>query len=63
MIKGERIWTTYSDIKGVTQYVITSKENDRTMYFLYKISDGKYERIGKNKDPPVLDATAMKELK
>lgn len=63
MIKGERIWTTYSDIKGTMKYVITSKKNDRTVYFLYKISDGKYERVGKNKDLTVLDEVAMKGLK
>ncbi len=63
MIKCERIWTTYSDIKGTMKYVITSKKNDRTVYFLYKISDGKYERVGKNKDPTVLDEVAMKGLK
>lgn len=53
-IKGEKTWLRYTTEKG-DKYIITSKELDRSMYFLYKLNKGKHEKVGKNKDPTKLD--------
>ena len=53
-IKGEKTWLRYTTEKG-DNYIITSKELDRSMYFLYKLNGNKYEKVGKNKDPTKLE--------
>lgn len=45
--KGEVCWVGYCDRDGNVRYVITSKLNNRDVYFLYANNGGKLERIGK----------------
>lgn len=52
--KTERIWTRRTT-KSKDVYITTSKQNDRTYYFMYKIVDGKAVKLGKSKSPLELD--------
>lgn len=45
--KGETVWCTHTKSANKIFY-ITSKENDRSMYFLY---DKDWNKIGKNSNP------------
>lgn len=53
--KTERIWVQRTTEDG-TVYYITSKENDRTYYFLYKMENGKAVKLGKAKSPLDLES-------
>lgn len=52
--KSEHIWTMHTTSNGDVFYT-TAKENDRSMYFIYKMIDGKAVKLGKNKSPLELD--------
>lgn len=52
--KNERGWVVYLDSEHNPRYIVTSKES-RECYFLYKILDGKLERLGKAPTPDVLE--------
>lgn len=53
--KGERIWITHCAMGGEPRYITTSKDNDRTWYFLYEIKDDKVVRISKSRNPNDFD--------
>ena len=53
--KGERGWVSYYNPTGDLLFIMTSKENDRSWYFLYKIEDGKMKKLGKARTPPELE--------
>ena len=53
--KGERGWVSYYDPNGELLFIMTSKENDRSWYFLYKIENGKMVKLGKAHTPPELE--------
>ena len=53
-IKGEITLLRPTNEKG-DNYIITSKELDRSLYFLYRLNGSKYEKVGKNKDPTKLE--------
>lgn len=53
--KGERGWVSYYDPAGGLLFILTSKENDRSWYFLYKIEDGKMKKLGRARTPPELE--------
>lgn len=48
--KTERIWVQHTAGDG-SVYYITSKENDRSYYFLYKMGNDKAIKLGKAKSP------------
>lgn len=48
--KSERIWVKRITGNGKVYY-ITSKDNDRSYYFLYKMENGRAEKLGKSKSP------------
>lgn len=52
--KNERAWVLYLDSDHNPKFVVTSKES-RDSYFLYRILDGKLERLGKAATPDVLE--------
>lgn len=52
--KGEIIWVGHHDIDGNLRYITTSKPA-RDYYFLYELVDGKFVKLGKDKDPSVLE--------
>lgn len=58
MIKGiprtERIWTEYRT-SGQEIFYITSKENNRDTFFLYRIDGGAAVKLGKSKSPAELE--------
>jgi hypothetical protein len=49
--KGERLWVTYYDKNGEPAHIVTSKANNRDVYFLYKINGAKLIRLGESKNP------------
>lgn len=53
--KGERGWVSYYNPSGELLFIMTSKENDRSWYFLYKIENGKMVKLGKAHTPPELE--------
>lgn len=57
--KGEIVWTGHYDQNGVLRYIITSK-SARDTYFLYEAADGKFIRLGKDKNPQVLEKKYIK---
>ena len=48
--KTERIWVCRITGDG-SVYYITSKDNDRSYYFLYKMENDKAVKLGKAKSP------------
>ena len=53
--KGEKSWLLCTN-EAEEQYIITSKEFDRSNYFLYKVlGNGKLEKISRNSDPRKFD--------
>lgn len=52
--KGERAWLSYMNEAGDLQYIITTKSNDRKMYYRYNIVNGKCVKAGRNQDPTKL---------
>lgn len=52
--KTERIWVKRTTLKGEVFYT-TSKENDRSYYFLYKMEGDKAVKLGKSKSPVELE--------
>ena len=50
--QNEVIWERIEHTDG-SKYVITS-DRRREMYYIYKIVDGRGERLGKGKNPPDL---------
>lgn len=53
--KGERVWVNYL-VDEVVKYIITSREMDRALYFLYKVDGEKFEKISKAENPMDFDA-------
>ena len=47
------VWVTRYDSKGDPVYVLTSKAA-RDTYFLYRVENGKYVKVGQGKSPPEL---------
>lgn len=53
--KNEIAWVTYRDSNSRPAFVITSKENNRQMYFIYSVSaEGELKKIGKSSNPQEL---------
>lgn len=48
--KTEKMWVYRTTQDGMVYY-ITSKENDRSFYFLYEVQNGTAKKIGKAKTP------------
>ena len=48
--KSETIWVTYVAKDGNTYYT-TAKTNNRDYYYLYKLVDGKAQKLGKVRNP------------
>ena len=57
--KSERIWVKQTTVSGDVFYT-TSKDMDRSVYFLYKMCDGKAVKVGKNKSPLELERQFIK---
>ena len=53
--KGEHAWIGYYNRAGELLFVLTSRENDRSWFFLYENQDGTLKRLGKAKTPPELE--------
>lgn len=53
--KGETVWVAHIDKGGNLRYITTSKPA-RDYYFLYELKDGKFVKLGKNRDPRALEA-------
>lgn len=58
--KTERIWVTRITKNNETFYV-TSKIKDRSMYYFYKVVNGKAVKIGKSKLPTDLECKYIME--
>ena len=52
--KTEKVWVKQTTIDGDIYY-ITSKETDRSMYYLYKLEGNKAVKIAKSKTPLSFD--------
>lgn len=53
--KGERAWMGYYNKKGELLFVLTSKEHERSWFFIYENQDGTLKKLGKAKSPPELE--------
>lgn len=52
--KTETIWVTYKAGDGNTYYT-TTKTSNRDYYYLYKLVDGKAQKLGRARTPIELD--------
>jgi hypothetical protein len=57
--KTEIIWVTYTSEKGEV-YHITAKTNNRAYYYLYKMVDGKAQKLGRARTPTELEEKFLK---
>lgn len=57
----ERCWTTYVE-DGRPVYKVTSTQ-DRSMYYLYKITPCGYEKVSKSERPNEFDAVVYPQLR
>lgn len=53
--KGERGWVSYYSPDGELLFILTSKENDRSWYYLYRVEGDKMIKLGKARTPPELE--------
>lgn len=52
--KNEKVWVEFTALNGDI-FLTTTKEGDRSCYFLYKIINGVATKLGKAKDPIELE--------
>ncbi len=52
--KGEIVWVGHYDKNNHLRYITTSKPA-RDFYFLYELKDGKFVKLGKDRNPKVLE--------
>ena len=57
--KTETIWVTYTSEKGEV-YHTTAKTNNRDYYSLYKMVDGKAQKLGRARTPTELEKNFLK---
>ena len=53
--KGEIGWVGYYNRSGKLIFVLTSKEKDRSWYFLYEVNGNTMKKLGKAHTPPELE--------
>lgn len=54
--KGERLWTTYYNAQQELLFILTSRENSRDFYYLYRVGKGeKLTKLGKARSPRELE--------
>lgn len=53
--KGETVWVSYRTAKNEKRFIITSKDDDRTWYFLYELQGDTFKKLGKSKSPVELE--------
>lgn len=49
--RGEHAWVGYYNSNGDLLFIITSKNNNRDLYYLYENRSGEFVKLGKDKDP------------
>ena len=54
--KGERVWVSYYDSTHTLCYIITTKDKYCEYYYLYKLVDGEFKRLGRAKVPTELES-------
>ena len=52
--KGEHVWVGYYNRSGQLLFIVTSKES-RDWYYLYKLENGTFKKLGKAREPPELE--------
>lgn len=52
--KGEIVWTGYYNRKDELLFILTSKPQ-REYYYLYKVSDDGFVKLGRSKNPKELE--------
>lgn len=53
--KGEHAWMGYYNKEDELLFLLTSKENDRSWFFLYENRDGELKKLGKAHTPTELE--------
>lgn len=53
--KGETVWVSYRTTENEKRFIITSKNDDRTWYFLYELQGDTFKKLGKAKSPYELE--------
>ena len=53
--KGETVWVSYRTTKNETRFILTSKSDDRSWYFLYELQGDTFKKLGKSKSPYELE--------
>lgn len=61
--KGETLYARYHDGGGIERFLLTA-DKLREYYILYKCDDGKLTKLGRGKDPLMLEAkfNVMQEI-
>ena len=57
--KGEVVWVSYFDEEHNLRYIITSKAS-REFYFVYEFNKKGFVKLGKSKNPRILEETYIK---
>lgn len=55
----EKIWSKIVLLSGQI-FFITSKQNDRSVYYLYELRNGKAVRIDKDSNPRIMEERIIK---
>jgi hypothetical protein len=53
--KGEHAWMGYYNKEDELLFLLTSRENDRSWFFLYENRDGELKKLGKAHTPTELE--------
>lgn len=53
--KGETVWVQYHAAAGVLKYILTSKTEDRNIYYMYALVNGTFQKLGRGKSPVELE--------
>ena len=53
--KGERVWVGYYNTDHELIFILTSKESSREYYYLNKLVDGVFKKLGRSRSPRELE--------
>lgn len=61
MLNNEKCWERLINKNGEEFRITTKSELDRSVYFLYKITDSGWKKISKNSNPFLFDEIVFSE--
>jgi len=59
----ERIWVTHCSENGKPTHIVTSKQRDRSVYYLYKVGERSVKKVKESENPLEFNSIINKKQK